>query len=86
MTAYDKQIVVLAGEPSSTQRDPSELSIAYVLDTAKIRYPNDQQIQQTPTGERVAGNRRPSTDRPPGVGRGAPRDGPRKSNAVKLLV
>lgn len=64
MTAFDKQIVVLAGEPSSIQRDPNELSLVYLLDTAKIRYPDDQQIQQTPTGERVAGNRRPSTDRP----------------------
>ena len=80
MTAYDKQIVVLAGEPSSTERDPNELSLAYVLDTAKIRYPNDQQIQQTPTGERVGGNRRPSTERP--GGRVIPRDGPRKLNVV----
>lgn len=63
MTAFDKQIVVLAGEPSSDQRDPAELGLVYILDTAKIRYPNDQQIQQTPAGERVAGNRRPSTDK-----------------------
>ena len=63
MTAYGQQIVVLAGEPSSAPRDPSELSLVYVLDTAKIRYPNDQQIQQTPSGERVPGNRRPSQDK-----------------------
>lgn len=63
MTAYGKQIVVLAGEPSSAEMDPGELSLVYVLDTAKIRYPNDQQIQQTPTGERVPGNRRPSTEK-----------------------
>ena len=63
MTAYGKQIVVLAGEPSSAAMDPGELSLVYVLDTAKIRYPNDQQIQQTPTGERVPGNRRPSTEK-----------------------
>lgn len=66
MTAYGKQIVVLAGEPSSTPRDVGELSLVYVLDTAKIRYPNDQQIQQTPAGERVPGNRRPSQER--GIG------------------
>ena len=66
MTAYGKQIVVLAGEPSSAARDPSELSMVYVLNTAKIRYPNDQQIQNTPAGERVPGNRRPSQER--GVG------------------
>ena len=65
MTSYGKQIVVLAGEPSSAPRDPGELSLVYVLDTGKIRYPNDQQIQQTPAGERVPGNRRPSQDRGP---------------------
>lgn len=63
MTAYGQQIVVLAGEPSSAPRDPSELSLVYILDTAKIRYPNDQQIQQTPSGERVPGARRPSGDK-----------------------
>ena len=80
MTAYGKQIFVLAGEPSSAPRDPAELSLAFVLDTGKIRYPNDQQIQSTPSGERVQGNRRPSAEQ---VNRGAvtsgrvtPRDGP----------
>jgi hypothetical protein len=43
MTAHGKQIIVLAGEPSSAPRDTAELSMVYVLDTAKIRYPpNDQ--------------------------------------------
>lgn len=60
MTAYGTLIIVLAGEPSSPPRDADELSLVYVLDTSKIRYPNDQQIQQTPSGERVQGNRRPS--------------------------
>lgn len=63
MTAYGQQIVVLAGEPSSAPRDAGELSLVYILDTAKIRYPNDQQIQQTPSGERVPGARRPSTEK-----------------------
>ncbi len=67
MTAYGKQIVVLAGEPSSAPRDPSELSLVYVLDTVKIRYPNDQQIQQTPAGERVPGHRRPSGGEKSGI-------------------
>ncbi len=67
MTAFGKQIVVLAGEPSSAARDPSELSMVYVLNTAKIRYPNDQQIQNTPAGERVPGNRRPSQERGMGL-------------------
>lgn len=62
MTAFGTQIVVLAGEPSSAPRDAGELSLIYVLDTSKIRYPNDQQIQQTPSGERVQGNRRPSVE------------------------
>ena len=88
MTAFGKQIVVLAGEPSSAPRDPNELSLVYVLDTGKIRYPNDQQIQQTPSGERVLGNRRPSGERnagpqprgpPPRDGVvGAPEGGPRR--------
>ncbi|PYH40978.1 putative cell polarity protein (Tea1) [Aspergillus saccharolyticus JOP 1030-1] len=43
MTAFGKQIIVLAGEPSSAPRDPIELSMAYVLDTAKIRYPAENQ-------------------------------------------
>jgi hypothetical protein len=59
MTAFAKQIVVLAGEPSSATREVQDLSIIYMLDTTKIRYPNDQMIQQTPAGERVPG-RRPS--------------------------
>lgn len=63
MTAIGKQIVVLAGEPSSEPRDAGELSLVYVLDTSKIRYPNDLQIQQTPSGERVQGNRRPSGEK-----------------------
>ena len=42
MTAHGKQIVVLAGEPSSAPKDPAELSMVYILDTSKIRYPNDQ--------------------------------------------
>ena len=71
MTAYGKQIVVLAGEPSLTSSDPNELSLVYILDTVKIRYPNDQQIQQTPSGERVQGSRRPSGERgPTPTGRG----------------
>ena len=62
MTAFGKQIVVLAGEPSSAPRDVGELSLVYTLDTSKIRYPADQQIQQTPSGERVQGNHRPSVE------------------------
>lgn len=88
MTAYGNQIVVLAGEPSSAPRDANELSLVYMLDTAKIRYPNDQQIQQTPTGERVPGNRRPSAERSAPqlrgpVGRDGPRDLPANNEGLR---
>ncbi|KAJ9616734.1 Negative regulator of mitotic exit [Cladophialophora chaetospira] len=66
MTAYRDKIIVLAGEPSSAPRDPAELSMVYVLDTAKIRYPNDapgpdraiQGIDRQPSSP----TRRPSTE------------------------
>ena len=78
MTAFGQQIIVLAGEPSSGPRNAGELSLAYILDTNKIRYPNDQQIQQTPASERVQGNRRPSAEWPPGSQiRGPSRDASR---------
>jgi Galactose oxidase, central domain len=59
MTAYGRQIIVLAGEPSSAPRDPTELSMAYILDTAKIRFPNDS----APNGERATDVRKMSGDR-----------------------
>lgn len=68
MTAAGKQIVVLAGEPSTATREASDLAIVYLLDTSKIRYPNDQQIQQAPAGERVPGGRRPSGSEKAGMG------------------
>jgi Kelch motif/Galactose oxidase, central domain len=54
MTAFGHHIIVLAGEPSSAPREPTELSLAYVLDTTKIRYPSDPtpslgSAQHTPT-------------------------------------
>ncbi|KAK5091418.1 Negative regulator of mitotic exit [Lithohypha guttulata] len=52
MTAFGKQIVVLAGEPSTAPRDTAELSMAYVLDTAKIRYPNDAPANQSKSLEK----------------------------------
>lgn len=64
MTAFGNQIIVLAGEPSSAPQDADELSLAYILDTSKIRYPNDHQPLQVAPGERV-GNGRPSIDRGP---------------------
>ncbi|KAF7589792.1 Negative regulator of mitotic exit [Aspergillus hancockii] len=60
MTAFGKQIIVMAGEPSSAPRDPVELSMVYVLDTAKIRYPTEGQ-----NGDRgpPPGMRKGSTDK-----------------------
>ena len=62
MTAYGKQIVVLAGEPSSAPRDPGELSMVYVLDTGKIRYPNDAPPQAGDVKQPSSPTRRPSQE------------------------
>lgn len=59
MTAYGKQIVVLAGEPSTATREATDLATVYILDTAKIRYPNDQPTQPGAT-DRIAGAGRPN--------------------------
>lgn len=67
MTAYGKQIVVLGGEPSTATREATDLATVYVLDTAKIRYPNDQAAQQAPA-DRLAGSGRPSLSEKPGMG------------------
>ena len=57
MTNVGKSIVVLGGEPSSATTTINDLGIMYVLDTTKIRYPNDSQQG----AQRVAqGMRRPS--------------------------
>jgi hypothetical protein len=62
MTTHGKQIIVLAGEPSSAPRDTAELSMVYVLDTAKIRYPNDQPASNQATrGEQSGGPVRKSS-------------------------
>lgn len=74
MTTVGKQVVILAGEPSSAPRDPVELGMAYILDTSKIRYPPDS-ASQTPTNERIQGTRRPSGEKstvPVVAGRGQP--------------
>ncbi|KAM0193933.1 hypothetical protein ACHAPI_007362 [Fusarium lateritium] len=57
MTTVGKSIVVLGGEPSSATTTVSDLGLLYVLDTSKIRYPNDAQQAPQP---RVQGSRRPS--------------------------
>lgn len=62
MTTVGKQIVVLAGEPSSAPRDPVELGMAYFLDTSKIRYPPDS-ATPTPNNERAQGYRNTNGER-----------------------
>lgn len=79
MTTVGKQIVVLAGEPSSAPRDPVELGLAYFLDTNKIRYPADSGAPP-PTNQQQLQNRRPSGEtgnRPMGLqqNRGIPPPG-----------
>nr|KMM64632.1 kelch repeat-containing protein [Coccidioides posadasii RMSCC 3488] len=64
MTTLGKQIVVLGGEPSSEPRDVQELGLVYVLDTGKIRYPNEQG-PTSPTGDRQP-RRIPPNERQPG--------------------
>ncbi|CZS91855.1 related to cell polarity protein tea1p [Rhynchosporium agropyri] len=68
MTAYNKQVVVLAGEPSTATREAGDLGIVYLLDTSKIRYPNDQAVPPAPTADRVLGQRRPSGNEKSGLG------------------
>jgi hypothetical protein len=69
MTAYGKQIVVLAGEPSTATREASDLAIVYLLDTSKIRYPsNDSAPPQSGVGDRIPGQRRPSGSEKTGLG------------------
>ncbi|KAJ3522431.1 hypothetical protein NM208_g12862 [Fusarium decemcellulare] len=57
MTTVGKSIVVLGGEPSSATTSVSDLGLLYVLDTSKIRYPNDA---QQGAQQRAQGTRRPS--------------------------
>ncbi|KAK0112406.1 Negative regulator of mitotic exit [Cadophora gregata f. sp. sojae] len=68
MTAYNKQVVVLAGEPSTATREAGDLGIVYLLDTSKIRYPNDQAAQPAPVADRISGQRRPSATDKTGMG------------------
>ncbi|KAL0937587.1 kelch domain-containing protein [Colletotrichum truncatum] len=65
MTTVGKAVVVVGGEPSSSPASVGDLGIVYMLDTTKIRYPNDAQTPQQPAGQpqqqRVQQARRPST-------------------------
>ena len=58
MTAFGRQIIAMAGEPSSSPREPTELSLVYVLDTTKIRYPPEQQpVERGPAPRKASGDR-----------------------------
>lgn len=65
MTTFGKQIIVMAGEPSSAPRDPVELSMAYILDTGKIRYPAETQNSE----KTAAAVRKTSQEKPSSTGR-----------------
>jgi len=70
MTAVAKSIVVVGGEPSSATNQVNDLSITYLLDTTKIRYPNDAQIQSNT--QKLQQGRRPSGEH---AARGPSREG-----------
>lgn len=62
MTAFGNKITILGGEPSSAPRiDVDELSMAYILDTGKIRYP----VEDTRGGpiRKQGGNGKPNSER-----------------------
>ena len=73
MTAVGQSVVVVGGEPSSATSQVNDLSIVYVLDTTKIRYPNDSQVQSG--GQKIQQGRRPSNEIPPGNRPPSSRDG-----------
>ena len=74
MTAVGQSVVVVGGEPSSATSQVNDLSIVYVLDTTKIRYPpNDSQVQTG--GQKIQQGRRPSNEIPPGNRPPSSRDG-----------
>lgn len=53
MTTFGNKIFVYGGEPSlGAPRNTEELQQMFVLDTGKIRYPNDSQSQMSPPNER----------------------------------
>ncbi|KAK8176536.1 hypothetical protein BC567DRAFT_288578 [Phyllosticta citribraziliensis] len=84
MTAYGQRVIVLAGEPSSSAPDRNELSIAYVLDTSKIRYPSSE--NQPAAGERApmrklsGGGERSGIPQARGGGRESMMGGPARPN------
>ncbi|KAL7267535.1 Negative regulator of mitotic exit [Rhizina undulata] len=56
MTQCGAKIIILGGEPTTPPRSLDELQLIYLLDTSKIRYPNDQN-QSSPVDKSVGGRR-----------------------------
>lgn len=79
MTTVGKSIVTVGGEPSSATNQVTDLSIAYVLDTTKIRYPNDAQIQSNT--QKVQQQRRPSGSEDTATAAAAPRTAPTREGS-----
>lgn len=59
MTTVGKSVVIVGGEPSSPAGSSTDLGVAYVLDTTKIRYPSDAAANASQKAQQQA--RRPST-------------------------
>ena len=84
MTTHNGKIYVLGGEPSTQIRPQDkavvsdELQLVYILDTTKIRYPNDQNasLQQSPTASRSAPQRQPPVGSADSRNGQRPRTGP----------
>ncbi|KAK7515561.1 cell polarity protein-like protein [Phyllosticta citriasiana] len=84
MTAYGQRVIVLAGEPSSSAPDRNELSIAYVLDTSKIRYPSSENqpaaAERGPMRKLSGGGERSGIPQARGGGRESMMGGPPRPN------
>jgi hypothetical protein len=64
MTAVGKSIVVVGGEPSTATAAVNDLTVVYVLDTTKIRYPADNGAQsKTQAGRKISSDG--TSGRPP---------------------
>lgn len=79
MTTFGKHVIILAGEPSSTTSERNELSLAYILDTSKIRYPPNESAPVQQPGAITQGNaprnHPPSMQPGPPASREAPQPG-----------
>lgn len=90
MTTHNGRIFVLGGEPSTQIRPQDraavndELQLVYILDTTKIRYPNDQtaSVQQNAPGPRNSARQSPGSIGPLINNNNDPRNGQRPRTAV----